>query len=266
MIHAGLRAAYGYLVVYSGLLVFALGSLIWSCVAALLCHLLPKAWGITVGRRVTCYGFRLYLWCLTLTGAVTFELRALDALRNAGPLVIAPNHPCLLDAVMIVSRLPDVACVAKAKLVDSPFFGASARLAGYIRNDDFFGGAVQAVETLRAGSQLLLFPEGSRTTHPPIDRLKGGAVLVARRARVPIQTVLIETGSRFLSKDWPLHRRPALPLRYRVRLGRRFTPGDDLKESLAEMEAYFASELGSRGGESADDISEHAHAAGLDRT
>jgi 1-acyl-sn-glycerol-3-phosphate acyltransferase len=184
MIHTGLRAAYGYFVVYSGLLVFALGSLIWSCVAALLCHLLPKAWGVTIGRRVSCYGFRLYLWCLTLTGAATFELRALDALRDAGPLVIAPNHPCLLDAVMIVSRLPDVACVAKAKLIDSPVFGASARLAGYIRNDDFFGGAVQAVETLRAGSQLLLFPEGTRTTRPPIDRLKGGAALVADRVRV----------------------------------------------------------------------------------
>ena len=266
MILTGLRAAYGYLVVYSGLLVFALGSLIWSCVAALLCHLLPKAWGVTVGRRATCYGFRLYLWCLTLTGVVSFELRALDALRNAGPLVIAPNHPCLLDAVMIVSRLPDVACVAKAKLIDSPIFGASARLAGYIRNDGFFGGAAQAVDTLRAGSQLLVFPEGTRTTRRPIDRLKGGAALVARRARVPIQTVLIETGSDFLSKDWPLHRRPSMPLRYRVRLGRRFTPGDDLKESLAEMEAYFASELSSPNGENAVDISGHPHAAGLDRT
>jgi hypothetical protein len=57
-----------------------------------------------------------------------------------------------------------------------------------------------------------------------------------------------------------------MPIRYRVRLGRRFTPGDDLKESLAEMEAYFASELSPRNGENTDEISEHVHAAGLDRT
>lgn len=266
MTHAVLRAVYGYLVVYSGLLVFALGCLMWSCVAAPLCHLLPRAWGVMVGRRVTCYGFRLYLWCLTLTGALSFDLRALDALRDAGPLVIAPNHPCLLDAVMIVSRLPDVACVTKARLIDSPIFGASARLAGYIRNDDFFGGAAQAVETLRAGSQLLVFPEGTRTTRRPMDRLKGGAALVAKRSRVPVQTVLIETGSHFLSKGWPLLRIPSMPIRYRVRLGRRFTPGNDLKESLAEMEAYFASELGSRSGENADELSAHVHTPGLDRT
>jgi hypothetical protein len=57
-----------------------------------------------------------------------------------------------------------------------------------------------------------------------------------------------------------------MPLRYRVRLGRRFVPGSDLKESLAEMEAYFASELSSRNGENADDVPAHMHAPGLDRT
>jgi hypothetical protein len=43
-------------------------------------------------------------------------------------------------------------------------------------------------------------------------------------------------------------------------------PGDDLKESLAEIEAYFASELSRPDGEDAEDLSEHVHAPGLDRT
>jgi 1-acyl-sn-glycerol-3-phosphate acyltransferase len=161
-------------------------------------------------------------------------------------LVIAPNHPSLLDAVMVLSRLSDVACVMKADLIDNPIYGASARLADYIRNDDFIGAATQAVETLKAGSQLLLFPEGTRTTRAPINRLKGGAPLVSKRSGAPIQTVLIETASPFLSKGWPLYRIPQMPICYRVRLGRRFTPGDNLRETIAELEAYFASELGSR--------------------
>jgi len=61
-----------------------------------------------VGRRVTSYGFRCYLWLLRWTGAFRFDCAALDALRDAGPLIIAPNHPGLLDAVMILSRLPDL--------------------------------------------------------------------------------------------------------------------------------------------------------------
>src|SRR5207247_1389680 len=122
IIRTGLRAAYGYLVVYSGLLVFGLMCLIWSVFAAFLGY-----------------------------------------------------------------ALPDVACVMKAKLIDNPIYGASARLSGYIRNDDFIGAPTQAVQNLRSGSQLLLFPEGTRTTRAPINRLKGGAALVSKRSGVPIQ-------------------------------------------------------------------------------
>src|SRR6266700_2700764 len=239
-----MRAAYGCVVVYSGLLVFGLMCLVWSGVAALLCHLLPKKRGKLVGRRITSYGFRCYLWLLALTGTFRFDLRALDALREAGPLIIAPNHPSLLDAVMVLSRLPDVTCVMKADLIDNPIYGASARLAGYIRNDEFIGGVTHAVEDLRAGSQRLLFPEGTRTTRAPINRLKGGAALVSKRSNVPIQTVLIETASPFLSKGWLLHCIPSMPVCYRVRLGRRFMPRDNLREMIAELEAYLASELG----------------------
>jgi len=247
-IRTGLHAAYGYLVIYSGLLVFGLMCLVWSGVAALLCHLLPKDRGRLVGRRITSYGFRCYLWLLALTGTFRFDLRALDALREAGPLIIAPNHPSLLDAVMVLSRLPDVTCVMKADLIDNPIYGASARLAGYIRNDEFIGGVRQAVEDLGAGSQLLLFPEGTRTTRQPVNRLKGGADLVSKRSGVPIQTVLIETTSPFLSKGWPLHRIPSMPVCYRVRLGRRFLPRENLREMIAELEAYLVSELDCRSG------------------
>src|SRR5438094_1453308 len=246
MVRSCLRAACGYLAVYSGLLVFGLMCLIWSAVAALLGYVLPEECGKVVGRWITSWGFRCYLWLSTLTGAIRFDLGALDALRGAGPLIIAPNPPSLLDAVMVLSRLPDVACVMKAKLIDNPIFGASARLSGYIRNDDFIGAATQAVENLRSGSQLLLFPEGTRTTRAPINRLKGGAALVSKRSGVPIQTVLIETTSPFLSKGWPLHRIPPLPVRYRLRLGRRFMPRDNLRATMGDMEAYLESEL-SRG-------------------
>src|SRR6266446_2055001 len=87
----------------------------------------------------------------------------------AGPLIIAPNHPSLLDAVMVLSRLPDVACVMKADLIDNPIYGASARFSDYIRNDGFMGAATQAIANLKGGSQLLLFPEGTRTTRLPTN-------------------------------------------------------------------------------------------------
>jgi 1-acyl-sn-glycerol-3-phosphate acyltransferase len=243
MLRRSLRGAWEYLLFIAGLASLGIGCLLWYPVAMLLVPLLPPRHGRAIGRRVATHGFRLYLWFLAAIGACRFDLHELDALRDAGPLVIAPNHPSLIDAVLIVSRLPDVACVMKAELIDNPFFGAGARLARYIRNDSSTGALRAAMENLRAGSQLLLFPEGTRTTRAPINDFKGGAVLVAKHAWVPIQTVFIRVDTPFLSKRWPLLRKPALPVRYRVRLGKRFPPRENVKAQQAELQAYFAAEL-----------------------
>jgi hypothetical protein len=65
----------------------------------------------------------------------------------------------------------------------------------------------------------------------------------ASRAKVPIQTVFIETDSAYLSKGWPLLRRPTLPITYRIRLGRRFDPPDQARDLTEELECYFLDEL-----------------------
>jgi 1-acyl-sn-glycerol-3-phosphate acyltransferase len=239
-----LRAAWAYALLWYGLGLLAVGSLLWGLVALPMLVLLPARAGRRFGRVGIARGFRMYLWLLEAAGACRFELDALDALRGAGPLILAPNHPSLLDAVMLLSRAPQCACVLKAPLIDSVLFGAGARLAGYIRNDSPMDMVRRSVDELRSGGQLLLFPEGTRTTRAPLDPFKGALSIIARQAGVPVQTVFIEAGSAFLGKGWPLTRRPELPLRYRVRLGRRFDPPGDLHAFVRELEHYYARELG----------------------
>ena len=77
------------------------------------------------------HGFALYLRWLDRIGACHFELEDIDRLREGGPLILVANHPCLIDAPLILSRLPDVACVMKAQLMRNPLFGGGARLARY---------------------------------------------------------------------------------------------------------------------------------------
>ncbi|MDH3319686.1 MAG: 1-acyl-sn-glycerol-3-phosphate acyltransferase [Betaproteobacteria bacterium] len=243
MILRSLRALWAYTALWYGLALLGLGSLTWSLVAAPLRLLLPDRIGRALGRRVVARGFRFYLGALEMVGACRFDLAALDALRAAGPLILAPNHPTLLDAVMLLSRLPQAACVLKAPLANGMVFGAGARLAGYIRNDWPVGMVRLSVEELRRGGQLLLFPEGTRTTRSPVNAFRGAIALIARQAGVPVQTVFIEADSSFLGKGWPLTRRPRLPLNYRVRLGRRFDPPRDLRAFVRELEQYYAAEL-----------------------
>lgn len=239
-----LRTVYEYLVLYYGLGLLGLICLSWTVIAAVLYPLLPRRWGEVLGRYVIMAGFRFYLAAIAVTGTCRFDLSALDALRSQGPMIIAPNHPSLLDAVMVLSRLPNVVCVMKAALLDNIFLGAGARLARYIRNDSLVRLVGKASESLREGSQLLIFPEGTRSTRLPVNAFKGAVAGIAKRAAVPVQTVFIETDSPFLCKGWPLSRKPSMPMHYRVRLGRRFDPPVDAQAFQAELERYFNDELG----------------------
>ena len=100
-----------------------------------------------------------------------------------------------------------------------------------------------AGDSLHAGRHLLLFPEGTRTRQLPINALQRTVGVIARRANVPVQTLIIETNTAFLAKGWPLLRVPAMPMVYRVRLGRRFDPPADIEAFTAGLDAYFHQEL-----------------------
>ena len=239
----GLSVFHAYLCLYLGLGFLGFFCLLWLPFAAVLHLLLPARIGRPLGRRVITFGFDGYLRWLSMLGACRFDIDALDELRNAGPLVLAANHPCLLDAVMIISRLPDVACIMKSGLMNNLFLGAGARLARYIRNEPVLGMVLSAEEDLQRGSQLLIFPEGTRTVCGKLNPCKPSTALIAARARVPVQTLIIETDSAYLAKGWPLFRRPAMPIHYRISLGRRFDPPEDVAAFTAELERYFAHAL-----------------------
>jgi 1-acyl-sn-glycerol-3-phosphate acyltransferase len=223
------------------LLVFlGLGSLLWNLIALLLYPLLPRETGTVVGRAAIAYGYRFYWAVARASGMLMLDSRALDALRDEPGLIIVANHPSLLDALMLVARLPRSACIMKAELMRNIFLGAGARLARYIRNDSPKGLVRLAVDDLKRGGQLVVFPEGTRTTCSPVNAFRPGVPLIAKLASAPIQTVFIDTDSPYLGKGWPLWKLPPLPIRFSVRLGERFEPQADTTALMARLEDYFA--------------------------
>ena len=158
-------------------------------------------------------------------------------------MILAPNHPCLIDALLILTRHPNIVCVMKADLMKNVFLGSGSRLARYVKNESSRQMVKESVAHLKEGGVLLLFPEGTRTTRAPVNPLVASAGLIAKHAGVPVQTLIIETDSPYLSKGWPLFRRPSLPITYRVRMGKRFPPPKDVSRFTAELDAYYRSEL-----------------------
>lgn len=223
----------------------ALSCMGWSLPALPLAFLLPRRLRVPAGQFTAMMWCRYFVWSLQASGLARCDLTALDALRDEQRLIIAPNHPGLLDALLVISRLPHVTCIAKASLWHNVFFGAGIRLAGYIRNDSTKQLLRESASALtRPGpGQMLIFPEGTRSFPPPLGPFRPGFAAIARLAGADVQTVLIETNSPYLGKTWPIFRMPVFPLVYRVRLGRRFTVSGGAKEFSTALEHYFREEL-----------------------
>jgi 1-acyl-sn-glycerol-3-phosphate acyltransferase len=241
------RAAWSYAMMFVGFAWLGIICFTWALVALVLNPLLPTAVGRRVGRAGATGSFRLYLSVMEALGTWRLDLAALDSLRTEGALIIAPNHPCLLDAVLVVSRLPNAVCVMKGALLRNFLLGPASRLARYVPNDSLLRLLTSAGEELRLGGQLLLFPEGTRSTAQPIGPFTEALGALSRRTGVPVQTVIIEADPRFLGKGWTVADRPQLPLTYRLRLGRRFDPPEDVRAFTTELERYFTRELAARG-------------------
>jgi 1-acyl-sn-glycerol-3-phosphate acyltransferase len=227
-------------------LLFGLGlaSVVWNLAAVLLYPVLPAGRGQALGRAAISFSYRFFWAVAQRVGMMRIDYAALEPLRDEpGGLVIAANHPSMLDALLIVACLPRSVCIMKASLMGNVFLGAGARLARYIRNDSARGMIRGAVTSLREGAQLVVFPEGTRTVTPPINAFMPGVTLIAHLAQVPIQTVIIETDSPYLGKGWPIWRSPPVPVRFSLRLGERFAPEADHAALSSRLERYFRQEL-----------------------
>jgi 1-acyl-sn-glycerol-3-phosphate acyltransferase len=231
-----------------GLAYWAVGGLAVTFISFPLRWLLPANTGGQLGRTLLNLLFRGFVAYLRATDLVRADLTPLDHLAtHPGPLIIAPNHAALWDAVFLVSRLPRAVCVMKQSVLKNPFLGGGAQLAGYIPNSSTSSMIRESVVTLHEGGHLLVFPEGTRTHAEArwVNRIKGGCALIACRSGAPIVPVFIRNDSRFLQKGWPLWRAPRFPIRLRIDVG---DPVDPQKAGspqvlTAQLQAIFETEL-----------------------
>ena len=229
------------------LTVLGLVSLTWNLIAVPLYPLLSPERGRTVGRVVIAACYRAFWALAARLGMLKIESSVLDRFRDEAGLIIVANHPSMLDALILVARLPRSACIMKAELMKNLFLGSGARLARYIQNDSARSMVRLTVQDLKRGGQLVIFPEGTRTTVRPVNPFRPGVTLIAKLANAPIQTVFIDTDSPYLGKGWPIWKLPPLPIVFSVRLGERFAPSPEPNALLRSLEDYFVANLDAPG-------------------
>jgi len=225
-------------------LFFALG-IIGSPASWILHAIAGRHFPVTQGQRMVRRLFRIFLVGMRALGMLRLEVHGFDALQEMRGTVIVSNHPALLDALFLIAHLPPTACVMRADLLGNPAMCGSALLAGYVTNDSGPAFVRQGIEKIRSGGNLLIFPEGTRTITPPLNRFKHGFAMVAARSQAAVQAVVIEYHGTHLSKGVSLFAPTEAPLHFVLRAGERFLlgPEETPPEFSRRIEAWFRAEL-----------------------
>jgi 1-acyl-sn-glycerol-3-phosphate acyltransferase len=212
--------------------------------------------------------FARYAWspsCLWMAGTRVEVTRA-GPLPD-GPLIFASNHESAIDIWALLANLPRIVrFIAKVELFRIPIFGHYMRLGGHVPVDR--SNRVTAVaslraagEAVRAGTSLIVFPEGTRSKDGHVHPFKKGPFVVAYEAGVPVVPVAISGAGRIT----PKHRIAVEPGTIRIAIGEPVSPAAfrNKAELLVEVRRRVIAlhrSIGGLGGDEGDAIA----AAGLE--
>lgn len=147
-------------------------------------------------RRVRIQGiangvFRIFVHIVAGLAVARFERQGVaERLAEPGLLVVA-NHPTMIDALVILSCMPTGACLTKRANTTNPVMGRLIRSAGYITNDGGQAIVDACAESLRKGTSLLLFPEGTRSPEGGLGEFQRGAAHIALESGRDLLPVLV---------------------------------------------------------------------------
>ena len=139
--------------------------------------------------------WRLVTRILTLTRLLRIEDGGLKPISGS---VIVANHPSLIDVVLLTSLVPRTLYVAKHALLGNPFLSMIVRHTAL--PDDALLPEV-AAPYLKAGWNVLIFPEGTRSPRPDaLGEFRRGAAQLALRTGSDVACVSLRMSRAILGK------------------------------------------------------------------
>lgn len=190
-----------------------LSSLFWLFIIVSSLALLPIAfliWAATVLidrrlvllHRFTCFWASLYTW-LNPVWRVRIEGR--EKIRSDTAYVMVANHMSLLDILVLFRLFKHFKWVSKIENFRVPAIGLNMMMNRYIKLRRGDAASVEqmlreCVRTLREGSSIMMFPEGTRSADGRLKAFKHGAFTLALETCKPLLPIVLTGTSDALPK------------------------------------------------------------------
>jgi 1-acyl-sn-glycerol-3-phosphate acyltransferase len=174
-------------------------------------------------QRIIHRAMRSYFRMAGWLGLVQVEWPDVARLQQR-PLLIVANHPSLIDTPLLMACLPQADFVVSAKWGDNLFLRGTVSAAGYLRAEDGAKVVSEAVQRLRDGRCVVIYPEGSRTPADGMNPFHRGAAHIALAAGCDLLPIVIQVTPRTLMKGQTWSDIPApIPL-WRIEVGEPIRP------------------------------------------
>lgn len=174
--------------------------------------------------------------------------RGLENIPSSGGAVIAINHTSYVDwlpaALAVHYRKRRLRFMIKQEMQDVRVIRFLIRHTGTIPVDRRAGAGAYAVavERLRAGELVGVYPEATISRSFELKDFKTGAARMARDADVPIVPLIVWGAQRIWTKDHPRHLgRTKIPIT--VQVGSPIRAGETMEQTLQDLRSAMTEQL-----------------------
>lgn len=155
---------------------------------------------------------RAWSWLILATTGVDVTVEGLDRVTRGKTYVFVANHQSIYDIPCLFWNIPfQLRIIAKESLGRFPVLGPHLKRTGHMLVDrshpdraGIFGWASRLTSN---GLSLIVFPEGTRSRDGYMAKFKGGSIMLAMQAGLPIVPISV-VGSRHVMKKGELTTRP----------------------------------------------------------
>jgi len=168
-----------------------------------------------IAQDSNAFFFKLYINFLTWLKLIDIQIEGKEHLHQKEGCLFVANHPSMIDVLILLSKLPRVAVVIKAK-VFSEKLQIGVKLAGYISNENPLELIEKCRELIENGEHVLIFPEGTRTMPGEKVKFARGAASLASLTSCKIIPIFISSEPRALYKGHSWKDLTEFPIRFKI--------------------------------------------------
>ena len=136
-------------------------------------------------------------WFCFFVFKLMYRLRSLHRSRTppTGAVIFVSNHQSHLDPILLGAHCGAFAPLARTTLFEIPAWGRALTSLGGIpldRDKGDIGAMRTAIDVLKSGGRVLMFPEGTRSRDGTIGRFLPGMVVLVRRTKATVVPIAVE--------------------------------------------------------------------------